>query len=117
MTLPEQSAIEGVSASLAALRRVDDATGAVASFNDDRALADAARLDRSRSAGLPGGPLRGVPVTVKDWIVVEGFPCLGESEAERDRWPDTDATAIDVTRRYWRRSDLTGLEIERQLVP
>ena len=40
------------------------------------------------------GPLHGVPVTVKDWIDVEGFPCAGGSVSYRDRRPEQDATVV-----------------------
>src|SRR5689334_2002742 len=73
------SASEVVAAHLAALRRVDAQTNAVAFFEDDRALADAARLDQAFATGGVAGPLHGLPVTVKDWIDVEGFPCAGDT--------------------------------------
>ncbi len=74
-------------------------TGAVAAFGDERALADARRLDQgSFAAGGATGPLHGLPVTVKDWIDVEGFPCAGE-RGQTDRWPACDATAVSRLRR------------------
>jgi amidase len=91
-------ASEAVTASLRALHDVDAATGAVAWFHDERALADADLLDRTHAAGGVAGPLHGLPVTVKDWIDVEGFPCAGESEQATDRWPGTDATVVSRLR-------------------
>ena len=35
-----------------------------------------------------------VPITVKDWIDVAGFPCAGESARHRDRRPAADATVV-----------------------
>ena len=76
------------------LHSVDAATNAVASFEDDRVLADASAHDQSRADGRPLGPLHGLPITVKDWIDVEGFVCAGESDRHRDRRPTLDATVI-----------------------
>jgi amidase len=87
------SATEVVTAHLAELRAVHERTGAVAAFGDERALADARRLDQVFAASGATGPLHGLPVTVKDWIDVEGFPCAGD-RAQTDRWPACDATAV-----------------------
>ncbi len=87
------TAVAAAGGALAEVRRVHATTGAVAAFDDDRALADAARLDREFERGGPVGPLHGLPVTVKDWIDVEGFPCAGVGDA-RDRRPTRDATAV-----------------------
>ena len=39
------------------------------------------------------GPLHGVPVTIKDWIDVDGFPCAGTTDRS-DRRPERDATVV-----------------------
>lgn len=90
----ELSATEAVSAHLALLRQVDAETHAIAAFADDRALADAQALDRAFGEGGVVGPLHGLPITVKDWIDVEGFTCQGESTENRDRRPEVDATVV-----------------------
>jgi amidase len=94
----EVSVEEAVAAHLALLHDLDETTAAVAAFEDDRALADARALDRARAAartgGAPLGPLHGLPVTVKDWIDVEGFPCAGEGGRAVGRRPAVDATVI-----------------------
>jgi amidase len=92
------SATEVAAAYLAMLRQVDAQTNAVAFFDDDRALADAAELDRAFAAGAVTGPLHGLPVTVKDWIDVEGFPCAGDTGDVRRR-PRRDATVVARLRR------------------
>ncbi|MGZ4712701.1 MAG: amidase [Acidimicrobiia bacterium] len=77
------------------LARLHDAhrrTRAVQWFDDERALADAATLD-AVPAGT-GSPLHGLPITVKDWIDVTGFPCAGNDSTRRDRRPTEDATAV-----------------------
>jgi amidase len=90
----EVSALQVVAEHLAALRKLDERTHAVMAFEDARALADASRLDLAFAAGEVTGPLHGLPVTVKDWIDVAGFPCAGESAAHRERRPRTDATVV-----------------------
>jgi amidase len=62
------TAAEVVAERLELLHAVHARTNAVAAFEDDRALADAAALDRVFVAAGPVGPLHGLPVTVKDWI-------------------------------------------------
>lgn len=96
------SAREITLAHLAALRALDARTGAIAAFEDERALADADRLDQVLAADGPVGPLHGLPVTVKDWIDVEGFTCAGESARHRDRRPAADATVVARLRAGWR---------------
>jgi len=92
------SASEVAAAHLAALRQVDAQTNAVAFFEDDRALADAARLDQAFAGGGAVAPLHGLPITVKDWIDVEGFPCAGDT-GEVQRRPRRDATVVARLRR------------------
>jgi amidase len=87
------SATAAVSSRLEALHEVHARTNAVAWFDDDRALADAARLDRAFADAGPVGPLHGLPVTVKDWIDVAGFPCAGDT-GETGRRPERDATVV-----------------------
>ncbi len=89
----EETAEQAVEARLALLRAADERIGGVAFFGDARALADARALDRAFAVGGPAGPLHGLPVTVKDWIDVEGFPCAGET-ADRERRPGRDATVV-----------------------
>jgi amidase len=73
-----------------ALARLDAAAalGAVVDRHDDDVLRRAEAVQR---AGLPW---RGRPVTVKDWIDVEGFACEGESPTRSGRRPSRDATVV-----------------------
>ena len=95
----EVAAVDVAGAHLRALRRAHAATNAVAAFDDERALADADRLDRALAAGVAPGRLHGLPVTVKDWIDEEGFPCAGASVDQLDRRPLADATVVARLRR------------------
>jgi amidase len=83
--------VDAIGARLVALHALDARTHAVQWFDDERVLADAQRLD---DATGPAGPLHGLPITVKDWIDVEGFPCSGTSESLHDRRPTDDATVV-----------------------
>jgi len=89
----EETAEQAVADRLALLRAADEQIGGVAFFEDARALADARALDRAYADSGPVGSLHGLPVTVKDWIDVEGFPCAGET-TDRDRRPARDATVV-----------------------
>jgi len=80
-----------IDATLVSLHALDERTHAVEWFEDDRVRADAARLD---AAPVIAGQFHGVPVTVKDWIDVEGFPCAGGTPVHRDRRPTEDATVV-----------------------
>jgi Asp-tRNA(Asn)/Glu-tRNA(Gln) amidotransferase A subunit family amidase len=82
---------DAIGATLGDLHALDARTHAVEWFEDDRVRADAARLDARDG---PCGPLHGVPVTVKDWIDVEGFPCAGGSPLHRARRPADDASVV-----------------------
>jgi amidase len=90
----ELSAVDCVAAHLDGLRRVDGQTNAVASFEDERALADAQELDDALASTGPVGQLHGLPITVKDWIDVEGFLCEGEEARHTGRRPEQDATVV-----------------------
>lgn len=71
---------------------VEDDVGAWAHVDSDHALDQARRLDRRRAAGLPLGPLHGVPVGIKDIIDVAGLPCERGTAIDAGRRPGEDAT-------------------------
>ena len=78
-------------------------------------------------AGEVVGPLHGVPVTVKDWIDVEGFPCAGAFHrdrrpgaiGERPRVDRVRETAVWGQRALWRDAtrDRVGASGERRSSP
>src|SRR5689334_6601029 len=75
----EVSVINVVEDYLDRIATANEAIGGIA-WSDDRAVLDAARAaDRALADDAAIGPLHGVPITVKDWIDVAGFPCAGES--------------------------------------
>ncbi|CAN0346974.1 unnamed protein product, partial [Phaeothamnion confervicola] len=67
---------------------------AVAWRDDDLVMARADALDEQFARNGPVGALHGVPITVKDWIDVEGFPCAAGSPANAGRRPTRSATVV-----------------------
>ncbi len=60
----------------------------------DAALAEAAAADRARAAGIAGGPLAGIPISVKDLFDVAGETTLAGSRALADEPPATQDAPI-----------------------
>ncbi|HKF76474.1 MAG TPA: amidase [Candidatus Dormibacteraeota bacterium] len=90
------SAVEVAREHLDLLDRLTPVVGAVAATDPERTLADAAVADRRLRAG-EAGRLEGVPLTVKDWIDVEGWPVSGATGThggDPTRRPAADATAV-----------------------
>jgi Asp-tRNA(Asn)/Glu-tRNA(Gln) amidotransferase A subunit family amidase len=67
---------------------------AFAFLDAERALADARESDRRRKTGLPGGPLFGLPVGIKDIVDTAGMATECGSPLERGRRPRRDATLV-----------------------
>jgi amidase len=90
----ETTVIDVIEDHLARLASARDSIGGVA-WEDESAVLDAAHAaDRTLAEHSAMGPLHGVPITVKDWIDVAGFPCAGEGASHRDRRPRDDATVV-----------------------
>ena len=87
------SSVELVQNTLARIEAVNPALNAAIALNKDRSLAEAKQADEKRKKG-DKSPLLGLPITVKDSIYVEGFPCTGGSFARENFMPEKDATAI-----------------------
>jgi amidase len=68
------------------------AFGGVAALAPERSLAAARESDARLAAGTARA-LEGVPITVKDWIDVAGWP-VGGHPVDPDRRPTADATAV-----------------------
>jgi amidase len=90
-----QSVVERTTAAIEQLAALESTIGAVAALDPERSLSDAAASDARIDAGAPR-PLEGVPIAVKDWIDVAGWPITGAtaSASARDRRPTADATAV-----------------------
>jgi len=92
----ERDAVEVARELLDRLDRLAPVIGGVAAVDPERTLRDADAARRRLRAG-EGGPLEGVPFTVKDWIDVEGWPVLGAAgrqPGEPGRRPREDAPAV-----------------------
>jgi Asp-tRNA(Asn)/Glu-tRNA(Gln) amidotransferase A subunit family amidase len=68
------SSVELVTSCLARIKETDGAIKAWAFLDPNAALAQAAECDRLRKAGLPTGPLHGIPVGLKDIIDTAKMP-------------------------------------------
>ncbi len=64
------------------------------SLSKERALAQAARVDALAAKGDPLPPLAGVPVGVKDVLVMKGAPATAGSKILKGYQPPYDATAV-----------------------
>ncbi len=83
----ELSAQELVETSLAVIEERDAALHAFVSVDPDRALADAAAVDRIVAAGDDPGPLAGLPIGVKDLDDAAGFVTTHGSAVRRNDPP------------------------------
>ena len=68
------TSVELVKSCLARIEETDEAIKAWAFLDPDAALAQAAECDRIRKAGMPIGPLHGIPVGLKDIIDTAKMP-------------------------------------------
>ncbi len=81
----------------ACLKRIaarDEAVEAWAFLDRDKAMAEAEERDRRRQAGMPLGPLHGVPVGVKDIIDTRTMPTENGTPLDAGRRPREDATLV-----------------------
>ena len=92
----EVSAVELLKLSLARHERTHQRLNAVVVADLERALASAKAADDLRAKGA-GGPLTGLPMTIKDTLDVIGMAASSGLEALRRRKPD-DATAVAQVR-------------------
>jgi aspartyl-tRNA(Asn)/glutamyl-tRNA(Gln) amidotransferase subunit A len=64
------------------------------SLTKERALAQAARIDEMAAKGDPLPPLAGIPVGIKDVLVMQGAPATAGSKILKGYHPPYDATAV-----------------------
>ncbi len=64
------------------------------SLTKERALAQAARVDATAAKGDPLGPLAGIPLGIKDVLVMQGAPATAGSRILQGYQPPYDATAV-----------------------
>ena len=73
--------------------RLNPALNAVVALDPGARLA-ADQSDARRKAGRSLGPLDGVPVTLKDNLLMKGCPAVWGSPLYRDYWPDHDEAPV-----------------------
>ena len=94
--LIERREISPVELTRACLDRIasgNDELRAFISVMEERALAVAARAERSITAGKYRGPLHGIPISVKDLVDVAGMPTTSASRVPPRR-PEHDAPVV-----------------------
>ncbi len=64
------------------------------SLTKERALEQAARVDEAAAKGDPLAPLAGIPVGIKDVLVMQGAPATAGSKILKGYRPPYDATAV-----------------------
>jgi aspartyl-tRNA(Asn)/glutamyl-tRNA(Gln) amidotransferase subunit A len=88
------SPVEATRAVLARIERVNPIVNAFALVAAEEALASARASEARRQRGEPIGPLDGVPVSIKDLILTQGWPTLRGSRTVDPKQPwDADAPA------------------------
>ncbi|MFR9791030.1 amidase [Streptomyces sp. MB22_4] len=91
----EFSPVEAVEQALAAARRAEPAVNAFVRFTEDEALARARESAERWRRGEPTGLLDGVPVTVKDLLLMRGYPTLRGSRTLSEQGVfDEDAPSV-----------------------
>ncbi|GAA4516273.1 MULTISPECIES: amidase [Nonomuraea] len=79
---------------LDAITRLDPVLNAFVSVDQDGALAAAREADAELAGGADRGPLHGLPVGVKDLLLVAGMPATMGSRHFAGYVPDTDAACV-----------------------
>src|SRR6476646_5997334 len=88
------SPIEVLESCLDRLDKINPELNAVVAQDRDEARRAAARSAKRWRAGLPLGPLDGVPFTVKDNIATAGLPTTWGSPLFRDYWSKVDELPV-----------------------
>ena len=94
----ESSAVELVRLFLERIQRHNPRLNAFLHLCPERALAEAAAVDRARAAGEPLGPLAGVPIAIKDNLCTRGIPTTCASKILAGYVPPYDAHVVERLR-------------------
>src|SRR5580692_11447054 len=76
------------------IRKQDPEIGAFLTLCEERALAQAGRIDAMAAAGEPLPPLAGVPIAIKDVMVTSGVRTTAGSKILDNFIPPYDCTAV-----------------------
>jgi Asp-tRNA(Asn)/Glu-tRNA(Gln) amidotransferase A subunit family amidase len=88
------SARELLDVYLKRIQRLDPKLQAVITITEERARAQAAKLDDETAKGRSRGPLHGIPWGAKDLLAVRGYKTTWGSGAHREQTIDADATVV-----------------------
>jgi Asp-tRNA(Asn)/Glu-tRNA(Gln) amidotransferase A subunit family amidase len=91
-------AVELTRACLARVAQREPEVQAWAALDEGHALAQAEALDEKRLAGLPLGPLHGLPVGVKDIVDTRDLPTENGAAMDAGRRPEEDAWLVSRLR-------------------
>ncbi|HSN26979.1 MAG TPA: Asp-tRNA(Asn)/Glu-tRNA(Gln) amidotransferase subunit GatA [Kofleriaceae bacterium] len=94
----ELTAAGALDAYLARIEKLDGQVGAYLAVDADGAHAQAAEIDRRRTAGEPLGPLAGVPIALKDVLVTKDLATTAASKILEGWKPPYDGTAVQRLR-------------------
>jgi Asp-tRNA(Asn)/Glu-tRNA(Gln) amidotransferase A subunit family amidase len=87
-------ATDVAAAYLAQVRAREEDVQAFVCLDEGHVMTQAERLDDMRKAGLPTGPLFGVPVALKDVIDTKGIPTENGTVIDAGRVPAADAAVV-----------------------
>ncbi len=90
----EISAAQTVEAYLARIAATEPAIGAYLAVTEETAREQAAAVDKALDSGEQAGPLAGVPLAIKDNILVEGIPATAGSRILEGFIAPYDSTAV-----------------------
>jgi len=93
---------------IARLKRADPKLHCVITLTEDRAMAQARRVDRELAEGRYRGPLHGIPWGAKDLLAVRGYPTTWGATPFKEQLFDDDATIV-------RRLDAAGAVLVAKL--
>ena len=97
----EVSPVEATTAALARVSRHEPALNAFCFLDEEAALAAARESERRWHRGEPRGLLDGVPATVKDTIMMKGWPyLLGTRVRDANDIPTEDPPAVERLRAH-----------------
>ncbi len=88
------SAVELTQMYLDRLQRYGGELEAVITLTDERAMAQAKRLDEELARGIYRGPLHGIPWGAKDLLATEGYPTTWGAKPYEHQVIDQDATVV-----------------------
>jgi aspartyl-tRNA(Asn)/glutamyl-tRNA(Gln) amidotransferase subunit A len=76
------------------IEQMNETLNVYLSFAKERALEQAAKIDDAAAKGDAVGPLAGIPVAIKDVLVMRGAPATAGSKILKEYQPPYDATVV-----------------------